>query len=64
MSNKTKDGPKARKDLELLDMRKDLHMPCKKSSEEMKTEAEVGDRGKKAKKKGEEYCPPPASPYI
>ena len=34
MPEKTKDGPKARRDLEDLNIREDLHMPRKKSSEE------------------------------
>ena len=61
MPERTKDGPKARKDLEFLNIRKDLQMPGKRSSEETETETE--DRGKKVNKKEEQYCPPPlASP--
>ena len=45
MPEKTKDGPKARKDLEFLNIRKDLQMLGKNSSEETETETE--DRGKK-----------------
>ena len=58
---RTKDGPKARKDLEFLNIRKDLQMPGKRS-EETKTETETEDRGKKVNKKEEQYCPPLASP--
>ena len=32
MPERTKDGPKARKDLEFLNIRKDLQMPGKRSS--------------------------------
>ena len=60
MPERTKDGPKARKDLEFLNIRKDLQMPGKRSSEE--TEMETEDRGKKVNKKEEQYCPPLASP--
>ena len=60
MPERTKDGPKARKDLEFLNIRKDLQMPGKRSSEENETETE--DRGKKLNKKEEQYCPPLASP--
>ena len=63
MPERTKDGPKARKDLEFLNIRKDLQMPGKRSSEETETETETEDRGKKVNKKEEQYCPPPlASP--
>jgi hypothetical protein len=62
MPDKTKHAPKARKDLEFLGIRGDLHMPCKKSSEEMETETEseteAEDRGKRVSKKEEHYCPP------
>ena len=51
MPEKTKDGPKARKDLEDLKIRKDLHR--KKLMEETKTETEEGERGKKGNKKEE-----------
>ena len=60
MPERTKDGLKARKDLEFLKIRKDLQMPGKRSLEETKTEIE--DRGKKVNKKEEQYCPPLASP--
>ena len=61
MPDKTKDGPKARKDLQDLMIRKDVHH--KKLMEEMETETETEDRGKKVNKKEEQYCPPPlASP--
>ena len=57
MPDKTKDGPKARKDLEDLKIRKDLHR--KKSMEETETETEEGERGRKVNKKEENYyCPP------
>ena len=62
MPERTKDGPKARKDLEFLNIRKDLQMPGKRSSEETETETETEDRGKKVNKKEEQYCPPLASP--
>lgn len=53
MPDKTKDGPKARKDLQDLKIREDLHMPPRKKSEE------TGAREKKGKKvKEEDYCPP------
>jgi hypothetical protein len=60
MPDKTKDGPKARRDLEDLNIRADLHMPPRKKSEEAEaeTETEVRDRGKKVNKKEENYCPP------
>ena len=58
MLERTKDGPKARKDLEFLNIRKDLQMPGKRSSEETKTETETEDRGKKVNKKEEQYYPP------
>ena len=58
MKEKTKDGPKARKDLEDLKIRNDLHP--KKSTEEM--EAEEGERGRKVNEKEENYCPLLASP--
>ena len=60
MPKKTKDGPKARKDLEFLKIREDLKIDGKKSSEDTDTETE--DRGKKVNKKEELYCPPLASP--
>jgi hypothetical protein len=41
MPERTKDGLKARKDLEILNIRKDLQMPGKKSSEETETETET-----------------------
>ena len=56
MPERTKDGPKARKDLEFLNITKDLQMLGKKSSEEIETEME--DRGKKVNKKEEQYFPP------
>jgi DNA-binding transcriptional LysR family regulator len=55
MPEKAKDGPKARKDLEFLNIREDLKIDGKKSSEDMDTETE--DRGKKVNKKEELYCP-------
>ena len=60
MSERTKDGPKARKDLEFFNIRKDLRMPGKRSSEETKTVTGTEDRGKKVNKKEEQYCPPPS----
>ena len=60
MPEKTKDGPKARKDLEDLKIRKDLHR--KKLMEETETETEEGERGRKVNKKEENYCPLLASP--
>ena len=57
MPDKTKDGPKSRKDLQDLEIRADLHMPPRKKSEETETETEA--REKKGKKvKEEDYCPP------
>ena len=41
MPERTKDGPKARKDLEFLKIRKDLQMPGKRSSEEPETKTET-----------------------
>ena len=61
MPERTKDGPKARKDLEFLNIIKDLQMPGKRL-EETETETEMEDRGKKVNKKEEQYCPPLASP--
>ena len=61
MLDKTKDGPKARKDLQDLKIREDLHMPPHKMSDETETETEA--REKKGKKiKNEDYCPLLASP--
>ena len=57
MPERTKDGLKARKDLEFLNIRKDLQMPGKRS-EETETETETEDRGKKVNKKEEQYCSP------
>src|SRR3989337_907386 len=57
MPEKTKDGSKARKDLEDLEIRIDLHR--KKSTEV--TETEAGERGRKVNKE-ENYCPLLASP--
>jgi hypothetical protein len=55
MPEKTMDGLKARRDLEFLGIREDLHLGRPpKSSEETETE----DRGKKVNKKEEHYCPP------
>ena len=57
MPDKTKDGPKARKDLQDLKIREDLHMPPRKMSDETETETEAREKkGKKIKK--EDYCPP------
>src|SRR3989337_4504004 len=53
MPDKTKDGPKARRDLEDLNIRADLHMPPRPKSEETKTETEARDQGKKVNKKEE-----------
>ena len=41
MPEKTKDGPKARKDLQDLKIREDLHMPPRKMSDETETETEA-----------------------
>jgi hypothetical protein len=61
MPDKTKDGPKARKDLQDLKIREDLHMLPRKKSEGTETETEA--REKKGKKvKEEDYCPLLASP--
>ena len=56
MLEKTKDGPKARKDLEDLKIRKDLHR------KKLMEETEEGERGRKVNKKEENYCPLIASP--
>jgi hypothetical protein len=61
MPEKTKDGSRARKDLEDLAIRGDLHMPPHKNSRE-DTETESGERGRKVNKKEENYCPLLASP--
>ena len=53
MPDKTNDGPKARKDLQDLKIREDLHMAPRKISDE--TEARE-KKGKKINK--EDYCPP------
>src|ERR1043165_8285731 len=58
MPKKTKDGPKARRELEDLEIRADLHMPRKTAETEMETEAGDNRRGKKVKKKEEKYCHP------
>ena len=56
MPKKSKDGPRARKDLEDLEIRGDLHItPRKKSTKETKTETEAGERGRKVNKKEENY---------
>ena len=55
MPEKTKDGPKARKDLEDLKIRKDLHR--KKLMEGTKTETGGGERGRKVNKKEESFPP-------
>ena len=61
MPDKTKDGPKARKDLQDLNIREDLHMPPRKKSDETEMETEAREKkGKKIKK--EDYCPLLASP--
>ena len=60
MLEKTKDGPNARKDLEDLKIRKDLHH--KKLMEETETETKEEERGRKVNKKEENYCPLLASP--
>ena len=39
--DKTKDGPKARKDLQDLKIREDLHRPAHKMSDETETETEA-----------------------
>ena len=62
MPDKTKDGPKARRDMEDLNIGADLHMPPRKKSEETETETEARDKGKKVNKKEENYCPLLASP--
>ena len=62
MLERTKDGPKARKDLEFLNIRKDLQMPNKSSSEETETETEMEDRGKKVTRRNNNIAPPLASP--
>ena len=62
MPEKTKDGSKARKDLEFLKIRKDLQMPSKRSSEETETETETEDRGKKVTRRKKNIAPPLASP--
>src|SRR3989337_802591 len=51
MQDKTKDGPKARRDLEDLNIKADLHMLPHKKLEEMETETEAWDNGKKVNKK-------------
>ena len=57
MPDKAKDGPKARKDLQDLKMREDLHMPPRKKSDEIEMETEA--REKKGKNVKEvDYCPP------
>ena len=61
MPERTKDGPKVRKDFEFLKIGKDLQMPGKRSKE-TETETETEDRGKKVNKKEEQYCPPLAPP--
>ena len=55
---KTKDGPKVRKDLEDLKIRKDLHR--KKLMEETETEMETeeGGKGQKSQQEGGELLPP------
>jgi hypothetical protein len=55
MPKKTKDGPKARKDLEDLKIRKDLHR--KGSMEETETETEEGGKGQKSQQAGGELLP-------
>ena len=51
MPDKTKDGPKARKDLQDLKIREDLHMPARKMSDETETKTEAREKkGKKIKR--------------
>ena len=50
--DKTKDWPKARKDLQDLKIRVDLHMPPRKKSEETETETEAWEEGQKSKGRG------------
>ena len=55
--DKTKDGPKARKDLQDLNISEDLHMLPYKKSDKTETETEAWEKkGKKIKE--ENYCPP------
>ena len=50
MPDKTKDGPKARKDLQDLEIREDLHMPPRKMSYETETETRgTGEEGQENK---------------
>ena len=57
MPDKTKDGPKARKDLQDLKIREDLHMPPRKMSDETETETEAREKNGENVKE-EDYCPP------
>ena len=57
MPDKTKDGPKARKDLQDFKIREDLHMPPHKKSDETEMETEAREK-KGTKIKKEDYCPP------
>ena len=51
MPDKTKDGPKARKDLQDLKIREDLHMPPRKISDKIETMTGAREKeGKKIKK--------------
>jgi len=52
MPDKTKDGPKARKDLQDLKIKEDLHMPPRKKSDETETETGAGEEGQKSKGRG------------
>ena len=60
MPDKTKDGLKARKDLEELKIRKDLHR--KKSTKEMETEKEEGGMAEKSTRRRRIISPLLASP--
>ena len=60
MPEKTKDGPKARKYLEDLKIRKDIHR--KKLMEESETETEEGERAKKSRRRRRIISPVLASP--
>ena len=58
MSERTKDGPKARSDLIRMNIREELHVRCPDDDDDYNDdELEVHHKGKKVKK-NEFYCPP------
>ena len=59
MPERTKDGPKAREDLQSMGIREELHAKCPNDDDddEAKQDTESRRKGKKAKKTGNDYPP-------